>query len=97
MLNLYLYAFFEFKGWHRGMKRQFQECGENIYKFIGVLYGEARLKLQLIYQLGRGIEIPDPDPVTRRRNAEICRVVQQYGERDKIDFLRGISHGVRLG
>ena len=79
------------------MKALFIGAGDNIFKFIKVIYNEARGVRQKIYRLGAGEPVPGPDPVVVARNAAIVNVHRQYGERDEIDFLRGIAPNIRLG
>ena len=85
------------EGWHRGMKSKFEKAGQNIYKFIRVLYKEALNKKQLLFRLRAGEAPRRAKRAIREKNERILNIVRQYGDRDRLDFLSGIAPNVRLG
>ena len=79
------------------MKDRFGRCGDDIFKFIRVLYNEALFRQQLIWRLIPGGEPPHVNKEIEDRNKRICTVVGEYAQRERLDFLRGIAYNFRLG
>ena len=79
------------------MKDRFGRCGNDIYKFIRVLYNEALFRQQQIFRLIAGGDPPTTDKEIDDKNKRICTIVGEYVERERLDFLRGISYNFRLG
>ena len=79
------------------MSDRFERCGNDIFKFIRVLYNEAQYRQQLIWRLIPGGEPPVIDKNIVDKNKRLCTIVGEYAERERLDFLRGISYNFRLG
>ena len=79
------------------MKEKFERCHGDIFKFIRVLYNEALFRQQQIFRLIAGGDPPVIDKEIVDKNKRICTIVEQYAERERLDFLRGINYNFRLG
>jgi hypothetical protein len=81
----------EIEGWHRGFQ---VTCGTlpNIYRFIDAIKKQQGIHNFDVAQLAAGQAVPPKN----KRYADISRriqsIVQDYQNRDHIEFLRNIAH-----
>ena len=82
------------EGWHRSFQAHLSACHPNVWKFISILKKEEALVRTSILQHQGG----HPVPPQRRRyadcNARIIRIVDNYPNRQLMDYLRSIAHNI---
>lgn len=84
------------EGWHRSFQGHLSACHPNFWKFVSVIKKEeAIVRVSILQHLGG-----HPAPPARRRyadcNARILRIVDDYPNRQTIDYLRSIAHNLAL-
>lgn len=82
------------EGWHRGFQANVSACHPIFWKFLEVLKTEESIIRAGILQNQGG----HPPPPQRRRyvdcNARILRIVDDYPNRQRMDYLRSIAHNI---
>lgn len=83
------------EGWHRGFQSSIGGCHPNIWTFLGKLKRQQALHHLQLTQILAGDVIPQRKKYqdTSRR---ILNLVQNYGGRHVLDFLRGVAYNVRM-
>jgi hypothetical protein len=82
------------EGWHRGFQAQVSSCHPVFWKFLQILQNEESLKRVEIIQNLAGYH---PEPQRRRYrdcNARILTIVDDYANRDRMNYLRSIAHNI---
>lgn len=84
------------EGWHRGFQSQVASSHPIFWKFLSILQNEESLKrVEIIQNL-----VGHPPLPQRRRyrdcNARILAVVDDYANRERIQYLRAIAHNIAL-
>lgn len=82
------------EGWHRGFQGHLSSCHPTFWRFLNVLKKEESLvRVSILQHLG-GHHPPPP----RRRyldcNLRILRIVDDFPNRQLIDYLRSIAHNL---
>ena len=86
------------EGWHSGMKPKFQKARGNVLKFIRVIHKECLERRQLLWRIEAWREeLPATPPHILARNDRIWNIVQDYQNRDKLGFLRGLAYNFQFG
>ena len=84
------------EGWHNGFNQHVGCHHANIWKLIDVIRNDDDVsKVNLIQILG-GNAPRAPNPIFARVNARIMTVVNSYNNRTPLDYLRGISHNLKI-
>ena len=84
------------EGWNRKMQSAVGASHPNLWRFLNVLKREQGL-LNTIIDQSLGGHAPEPSRKKYRDcNARIQNIVDDYGNRDSIEFLRGIAHNLHL-
>lgn len=82
------------EGWHRSFQGHLSACHPNFWRFLKVLKQEEVFNRTAILQHRGG----HPVPAQRRRyancNQRIIRIVDDYANRDTIDYLRTVAHNL---
>ena len=82
------------EGWHRGFQAHVSACHPVFWKFLEVLQKEETVVRVGILQNEGGHE---PPPQRRRYvdcNQRILRIVDDFPNRQRIDYLRSIAHNL---
>jgi len=82
------------EGWHRGFQAQVSSCHPVFWKFLQILQNEESLKRVEIIQNLVGFQ---PQPQRRRYrdcNARILAIVDDYPNRNRMQYLRSIAHNL---
>ena len=66
----------------------------NVFAFLTALAREQAVVAKSIARLEAGHPPPPIKRENRNREQRIRTVVTDYGNRDRIDFLRGIAHNI---
>lgn len=80
------------EGWHRGFSELVGAAHPTIFKFISCLRQEQSLNEMKIEQYIAGQEPPRGRRQYRDCAARIQRIVNDYANRELIDYLRGLAH-----
>ena len=84
------------EGWHRSFQANVGGCHPNFWKFIDILKREQNLAQVHMAQARAGHQ---PEPQRRRyqdSNQRILNIVQDFNNRDIIDYLRGIAFNIAM-
>ena len=84
------------EGWHRGFSSLLGADHPSLWKFIDGLRREQSLNELKIEQYISGQAPPQSRKKYRELSARILSVVQDYGNRPILDYLRGIAYSVNL-
>ena len=80
------------------MKPAFQKTGNNVFKFIRVIHNECLTRRQQLWRIEAWREDPPATPAAiHDRNERIWNIVQDYQNRDKLGFLRGLAYNFQFG
>ena len=82
------------EGWHRKMQSAVSAHHPNIWRFLGILKREHNLNMVHIDQLLGGHAPPAQRRKYRDNNERIVRIVREFDQRDRMDYLRGIAHNI---
>lgn len=82
------------EGWHRRFSLQVSSCHPTIWKFIDLLKEEENfVRVEIVQQL-----VGHAPQAQRRRyrdcNQRILTIVEDYQNRDRIQYLRAIAHNI---
>ena len=83
------------EGWHRRFGIIVAKHHPNIYDFIGCLRSEQSRTETLVSKLIMGEEPKDMKHEIKVKNKRIKKIVQQFGERDPIAYLKGLAYNIR--
>ena len=84
------------EGWHRRFQANVGAYHPNFWKFIDILKREQSLNHVNISQARAGHQ---PEPQRRRyqdSNLRIKNIVQDYHNRDRLHYLRGLAHNISM-
>ena len=84
------------EGWHRRFQANIGAYHPNFWKFIDILKREQSLNQVNISQARAGHQ---PEPQRRRyedSNRRIKNIVQDYHNRDRLQYLRGLAHNISM-
>ena len=84
------------EGWHRRFQANVGAYHTNFWKFIDILKREQSLNHVNISQARAGHQ---PEPQCRRyqdSNRRIKNIVQDYHNRDRLQYLRGLAHSISM-
>ena len=84
------------KGWHRSFQANVGAYHPNFWKFIDILKRKQNLTQVNIAQARAGHQ---PDRQRRRyldSNQRIKNIVQDYHNRDIMQYLRGLAHNISM-
>ena len=84
------------EGWHRRFQANVGAYHRNFWKFIDILKWEQSLNHVNISQARAGHQ---PEPQRRRyqdSNRRIKNIVQDYHNRDRLQYLRGLTHNISM-
>ena len=84
------------EGWHRRFQANVGAYRPNFWKFIDILKREQSLNHVNISQARAGHQ---PEPQRRRyqdSNRRIKNIVQDYHNRDRLQYLRGLAHNISM-
>ena len=84
------------EGWHRRFQANVGAYHPNFWKFIDILKQEQSLNHVNISQARAGHQ---PEPQRRRyqdSNRRIKNIVQDYHNRDRLQYLRGLAHNISM-
>jgi hypothetical protein len=81
-----------FSAWHGRMKKKLGDAAPSIHKTINVLKDEQLSKQVIIDQMLAGEDPPLPQKKYRTRNRRIRNVVEDYANRNRLEYLRAISY-----
>ncbi|ESN98187.1 hypothetical protein HELRODRAFT_177435 [Helobdella robusta] len=79
-------------GWHRAFSELIGASHPTVWKFISSLKDEQALNEGKIEQYVAGANPPPSKKVYRDTAVRIKRIVQDYDNRDRMDYLRGLAH-----
>ena len=84
------------EGWHRRLLTNMAGCHPSIWRFLEVLRREQALNDQVITQMLAGAAV-----VRQRKQYRDCQqrlqvIATDYPNRMCLDFLRSVSHNIRL-
>ena len=82
------------EGFHRGFSSAISCHHPTIWKFIDALKREQNLNEVKIEQYLAGVQPPQPRRRYRDLSARLLRVVEDYGNRGTMDYLRSIAHNI---
>lgn len=80
------------EGWHRAFSELIGASHPTVWKFISSLKDEQALNEGKIEQYVAGANPPPSKKVYRDTAVRIQRIVQDYDNRDRMDYLRGLAH-----
>ena len=82
------------EGWHRGFQSHVTACHPSFWKFIDIMKQEEGIVQAGVLQNQGG----HPPPSHRKRyannHARILRIVDDYANRGRINYLRSIAHNI---
>ena len=84
------------EGWHRRFQANIGAYHPNVWKFIDILKQEQSLNHVNISEARAGHQ---PEPQRRRyqdSNRRIKNIVQDYHNRDRLQYLRGLAHSISV-
>jgi hypothetical protein len=84
------------EGWNRKMQAAVSCHHPNIWRFITILKREYGLNNNVIDQALGGHAPPPPKKKYKDCNSRIVNIVQDFNNRAKLDFLRGIAHNIQF-
>ena len=79
------------EGWNRKMQAAIACNHPNLWRFITVLKREYGVNNMLIDQALGGHAVPPPRKKYRCCNTRIVNIVEDFTNRNHLDFLRGIA------
>lgn len=82
------------EGWHRGFQAQVSSCHPVFWKFLQILQNEEGLKRVEILQNLVGHQAEPQRRRYRDCNARILAVVDDYANRERMQYLRSIAHNI---
>jgi hypothetical protein len=80
------------EGWHRRFQANIGASHPNFWHFLDVMKREESLTRVEIAQMDAGVQPPAPRRVYRDVQQRILTIVQDYHNRDRMAYLRGIAH-----
>lgn len=84
------------EGWHRKMQAAVAAHHPNIWRFLTVLQREQSfLNVKISQQLG-GHPVEPPRKKYRDCNARIMNIVNDFVNREHLDYLRAIAHNIQV-
>ena len=84
------------EGWHQRFQANVGAYHPNFWKFIDILKREQSLNHVNISQARAGHQ---PEPQRRRyqdNDQRIKNIVQDYHNRDRLQYLRGLAHNITM-
>ena len=84
------------EGWHRKMNSAMGSCHPNIWKFLDVIMKEQGLTDVKLNQAQGGHVAPPQRRVYRNASRRLAVVVQDFPNRQILDFLRGVAYNFDL-
>jgi len=78
------------EGWHRGFNNLLSSCHPTIWKFIEAIQKEQSLNEMKINQYIAGVV----ESSRKRKRDTIKQLVDDYENRDKLEYLRGIAYNL---
>jgi CobQ-like glutamine amidotransferase family enzyme len=82
----------QIEGWHRSFSSLLSSHHQNIWKFIENLKKEQNLNVIKFEQAISGMEASQGRKNYKDAGSRLIKIVQGYGERNMVDYLRGIAH-----
>ena len=82
------------EGWHRSFNHSFSVAHPNIWIFINGLKRDAAIQQVRAGHYVAGRPAPKRRRIYERVNDNIMNLVADYGNRQNLDFLRGISYNI---
>ena len=82
------------EGWHRRFQAYIGGQHPNLWRFLDVLKREEAVTSVQIAQMVAGEQAPAQRRVYRNVRQRILTIVQDYANRDRIVFLRGIAYNL---
>jgi hypothetical protein len=82
------------EGYHRKMQTAVSAHHPNIWRFLNILKREQSVNNTYLDQLLGGHAPPPQRKKYRDNNTRISRIVRDFGQRDRLDYLRGIAHNI---
>ena len=67
-----------------------------LWKFLNVLKKEQALTNVILNQMDAGQEAPQQRRQDRATTQRLEAITRDYGNRQPLDYLRGIAHNIRL-
>ena len=84
------------EGWHNHLQANITSSHPNIWRFLQVLKTEQALNDTIINQMLAGQEPPSKRKKYQDATKRIANIVQDYENREIVDFLRGIAHNLKF-
>ena len=84
------------EGWHNHLQSNITAFHPNIWKFLDVLKSEQALTAVTINQMLAGFPAPPQKKRYQDCSVRIANVVEDFGNRNVIDFLKGIAHNLHF-
>ena len=84
------------EGWHRGFSHLLSANHPTIWKFIDGLKKEQSLNELKLEQFTAGQPAAEGKKKYRDTSERIKSIVEEYGNRSNIDYLRGVAHNLNL-
>ena len=82
------------EGWHRSFQCNLSACHPTFWKFVELLKKEeAVVRVKMLQCLG-GHQLPPQRPRYAACADRILRIVNDYPNRQRLDFLRSIAHNL---
>ena len=84
------------EGWHNSFNQHVDCHLANVWKLIGVMKKDDDISMVKLVHILQGRPPKNANPVYARVNARVRTVVASYGNRTPLDYLRGISHNIKI-
>ena len=82
------------EGWHNAFSQSFPARNPDIWTIIRAIKKEEALVRMAMGQIAAGVDPPLQKRVYRRINENLFTVVGDYHNRQRLDYLRGISYNL---
>ena len=84
------------EGWHRGFSQLLSANHSTIWKFIDGLKKEQSLNDLRLEQFTAGQPAAEGKKKYKDTSERIKSIVEEYGKRSNMDYLRGVAHNLNL-
>ena len=84
------------EGWHNGIQSSLDGNRPTIWKFLQFLQREEQLQRTIIASVTAGNDTRRESKESKARTQRLQTLLRDYGNRNRHDFLRGVSYNITL-